>query len=161
IVISGRKLGIFDERDYFLGETALLAGTASRVLGQRTEADLWFERAEAGFRHTINPAPLLATGSYQRLALRCEVGQYREVVELAPMLGSSFDKLNMPRERAKCILLEGLALKQSGSHDVATTRFEAVVGMGIADLDPGLAGMAFVSLADIHAAAGRDEQAAA
>src|SRR5215470_2749037 len=27
IASSGRKLGIFDERDYFLGETALLAGT--------------------------------------------------------------------------------------------------------------------------------------
>src|SRR5206468_8751350 len=54
------ELGLFDERDYFLGETALLAGTACRHLGKREEAFLWFDRAEAGFRHTMNPAPGLS-----------------------------------------------------------------------------------------------------
>jgi tetratricopeptide (TPR) repeat protein len=160
IVSMSGPLGVFDERDYFLGETALIAGTASRVLGKRSEAELWFDRADSGFRHTVNPAPLLASVSYQRLALRCEVGQYREVIELAPMLASSFGKLAMPREQAKCVFLEGLALKQSGSHEAATARFEALAGMGTSDLDPGLVGLAFVNLADIHAVDGRSDRAA-
>ncbi|MFY9550036.1 MAG: hypothetical protein WAU32_02700, partial [Thermoanaerobaculia bacterium] len=161
VIVSGsRPLGVFDEKDYFLGETALLAGTASRILGRRTDSDLWFDRAEAGFRHTVNPAPLLASVSYQRLALRCEMGQYREVGELAPMLAASFSKMSMPREQAKCVFLEALALKQGGSHESAASRFEALAGMGISDLDPGLVGMAFANLADIHAADGRNEHAA-
>src|SRR5262245_35647857 len=49
-----RPIGLFDEREYFLGETALLAGTACRHLSRRQEAHLWFDRAEAGFRHTVN-----------------------------------------------------------------------------------------------------------
>src|SRR5438309_7975869 len=39
----GRDLGLFDERDYFLGETALVAGGASRLLGKREEAFLWLD----------------------------------------------------------------------------------------------------------------------
>jgi len=161
ISTTTRRLGVFDERDYFLGETAILAGTASRFFGQRAEAEIWFDRAEANFRHTVNPTPLLAMVSYQRLALRCEIGQYREVAELAPMLATSFRRLNMPREHAKCIYLEAIALKQAGSHESAIEKFEAVIGMGISDLEPGLVGSAFVSLADIHAADGKHERASA
>src|SRR5512147_30219 len=64
------NLGLFDEREYFLGETALLAGAACRQLGQREEALLWLDRAEAGFRHTMNPAPGLSSVAYARLAIR-------------------------------------------------------------------------------------------
>src|SRR5215510_12705107 len=35
-----QPLGVFDEREYFLGETSLLAGTASRVLG-KSDCELW------------------------------------------------------------------------------------------------------------------------
>src|SRR5262245_55300370 len=44
ISASKSRLGVFDERDYFLGDSALIAGTANRLLGQRNEAELWFER---------------------------------------------------------------------------------------------------------------------
>jgi tetratricopeptide (TPR) repeat protein len=154
-------LGVFDERDYFLGETSLLAGIASRVLGKGSDCDLWFERAEAGFRHTVNPAPLLASVSYQRLALRCEAGRYKEVVELAPMLATSFKKLGMPRDEAKCILLQGIALKQSGSNNAAEGCFESLTLNGVGCLEPTLVGIAFANLADLHAEEGRYEKAAA
>ena len=49
-----REIGLFDERDYFLGEAALIAGGACRYLSRREEAWIWFDRAEAGFRHTMN-----------------------------------------------------------------------------------------------------------
>lgn len=161
ILDTVKPVGVFDERDYFLGELALLSGMACRVLGRRAEADVWFERAEAGFRHTVNPSPLLAAVSYQRLALRCEAGQYSEVSELAPLLARSFAKLNMPREYAKCMFLEGLALKQNGDHERAVSRFDAVTCPESAGLDPGLAGLAYVHLADIYVADGRNDLAEA
>jgi tetratricopeptide (TPR) repeat protein len=159
VASSGQCLGTFDENDYFLGETALLAATASRVLGKRGEAELWLDRAEAGFRNTVNPGPLMAGVAYQRLALRCETGRYEEVVELAPMLAVSFAKLKMIREEAKCVFLEGLALKQSSRHEAAVTRFESLRRDDLVARDPGLVGLALVNLADIQVAGGCDELA--
>lgn len=159
ISATDQALGGFDEKDYFRGDAALIAATASRVLGRREDAALWLDRAEAGFRHTVNPSPLLALVTYQRLALRCEIGLYAEVVELAPMLARSFEKLSMRRERDKCVFLEGLAQKQGGDHEGALQTFQSLQDGSLADRDLGLVGMALVNLADIHAAAGRDEAA--
>src|SRR5262245_39852239 len=41
LTTQGRSFGYFDERDFFLGESALLAASASRLLGDRSETDLW------------------------------------------------------------------------------------------------------------------------
>jgi tetratricopeptide (TPR) repeat protein len=154
-----REIGAFDEKEYFLGETALLAGTSARVLGKRSESELWLDRSEAGFRHTINPSPLLASVTYQRLALRCESGRYAEVVELAPLLASSFKKLGMLREESKCHFLEGLALKQSGDHEAAIAKFESVCAAMRSLGEPSLVSLALINLADIRAAEGDDELA--
>lgn len=110
------SLGVFDERDYALGELSVLAAGASRLLGKREEALLWLDRAEAGFRHTMNPAPGLANVAYARLALRFDMGRYHHVLELAPSLESSFQKLRMDVEAAKCGLLLAMTLKQTGEN---------------------------------------------
>src|SRR5215831_288922 len=78
------QIGLFDERDYFLGEFALIAGTASRFLFHRDEACRWFDRAESKFVLTANNASHVARLAYQRLALRLEQRQFEEVLELAP-----------------------------------------------------------------------------
>ena len=159
IARSQVPVGSFDEKDYFLGETALVAATAARVLGKRDDSEAWLDRAEAGFRDTINPGPALAKVTYQRLALRCEAGRYEEVSELAPMLAGTFSRLNMLVEQAKSVFLQGLALKQSGRHDEAVGVLDSIQTDEIRTAEPGLAGMALVNLADIHVAAGRDELA--
>ena len=110
---SQKSLGLFDERDYFLGECALTAGNASRHLGKREEAEVWFDRAEASFRHTVNPAPLLASVAYARLTLYYDKRQYERVFDLIPSLSESFRRLNMSRERLKCDFLEAMTLKES------------------------------------------------
>ena len=107
-------LGLFDERDYLLGEMALIAGGVCRQLGKREEAFLWLDRAEAGFRHTMNPAPGLANVAYARIALRFEMGRYQDVLELTPSLEASFTKLRMEVEAVKCRLLLAMTLKQTG-----------------------------------------------
>ena len=50
----------FDERDFFLGESALLAAGSFRLLGKREETERWLDRADASFRHTVAPAAHLA-----------------------------------------------------------------------------------------------------
>jgi tetratricopeptide (TPR) repeat protein len=160
LMASNGQMGAFDERDYFLGETALLAGTASRLLGERSETEMWLDRAEAGFRHTVNPAPLMARVTYQRLALRCETGRYKEVAELAPMLAATFARLSMVTEEAKCIFLHGFALKEIGSYEVAVRVLASLNKAHIEEREPGVVGLALVNLADMYVADGNDELAA-
>lgn len=113
------ELGLFDERDYFLGEMALIAGGVCRQLGRREEAFLWLDRAEAGFRHTMNPAPGLANVAYARIALRFEMGRYQDVLELTPSLEASFTKFRMDAEAVKCRILLAMTLKQTGENEKA------------------------------------------
>jgi tetratricopeptide (TPR) repeat protein len=149
------ELGLFDERDYFLGETGLLAGIASRHLGRRDEAFLWLDRAEAGFRHTMNPAPGLANVAYARLALRFEMGRYEDVLELAPSLENSFAKLRMGVERAKCRLLRAMTLKQTGQHAMAIEVLDQLRAENETSGDPLLVARVLAELGDSQQLEGR------
>jgi tetratricopeptide (TPR) repeat protein len=123
---NSERIGLFDERDYFLGEAAFIAGTASKFLGNRVDALRWLDRAEAGFRHTVNAAPGLSSVSYARLCVRFDMGRFDDVVDLMPSLVESFKKLEMPVEAAKAKLVLAMALKNSGRVEDALTHLEAV-----------------------------------
>ena len=152
-------VGHFDERDYFLGDAAFLAGTAARLLGNRESAETWLNRAEAGYRNTVNPAPALARVAYQRLGLCCESARYEEVIELAPMLRSTFDNLGMLVDAGKCRYLEAIALKQSGNYEEALVGLFSLTTSGLEVADSALVAMAFSAMADIHSAKGQFELA--
>ncbi|HTY41023.1 MAG TPA: tetratricopeptide repeat protein [Thermoanaerobaculia bacterium] len=121
-----RDIGLFDERDYFLGETALLAGNACRNLSLREEAWIWFDRAEAGFRHTMNAPAEMSRLAYQKLAERFEERQLDLVIELLPSLVESFKRLGMPEDALKCRFLEGLAHVEKDEPSEAVQVFNAV-----------------------------------
>lgn len=152
-------LGLFDERDYFLGETALLAGIASRHAGQREEAFLWLDRSEAGFRHTMNPAPGLANVAYARLALRFEMGRYQDVLELAPSLEMSFLKLKMEVEALKCRLLQAATLKMIGDTAQAIRLLDKLPEGGALRSDALLHARVLAELGDLHQLEGNYGQA--
>jgi tetratricopeptide (TPR) repeat protein len=121
-----RPIGLFDERQYFLGEFALIAGTACRQLSRRDESRLWFDRAESGFRHTANSVGDLSRLAYQRLALRMEERQLDAVLEMAPPLVETLERLGMPEEALKCRFLEGIALMESSQLAGAVSVFEQI-----------------------------------
>lgn len=143
-------LGLFDERDYFLGETALIAGGVCRQLGGREDAFLWLDRAEAGFRHTMNPAPGLANVAYARLALRFEMGRYQDVMELAPSLEASFTKLRMEVEAAKCRLLLATTLKIAGQHTRALELLDRLHEKPALESDPYLRARILAEAGDLQ-----------
>ena len=121
-----RAFGLFDERQYFLGELALIAGTACRHLSRRDEARLWFDRSEAGFRETVSPEPDLCRLAYQRLALRLEERQLEAVLELAAPLAESFKKFGMGEDSLKCHFLEGSALMESARPEEAVGTYQGI-----------------------------------
>jgi tetratricopeptide (TPR) repeat protein len=146
----GPEVGFFDERDYFLGESALIAGGTFRLLGHRDETELWLDRAEASFRHTLNPSPMLARVTYIRLALRYDMRRYDDVLELLPSVALTFSKLGMDQELSKCRFLEAVALKDLGRDDEAITVFNRLVANSEVRCEDGLRGMALVNLGDLH-----------
>lgn len=157
---SADAVGLFDERDFFLGETALIAGGACRLIGRRAEADRWLNRAEAGFRHTVNPAPQLARVTLERLAVQCDASNFDEVVELCSSLTYSFVKFGMLREQLKCMFVHALALKGSGRHEEAYPILEEIrTYAGKSEGDPAVLGLAAVHMGDIHSTEGRYEAA--
>jgi tetratricopeptide (TPR) repeat protein len=156
-----RPIGLFDEREYFLGEFALLAGTACRQLSRREEAHVWFDRAEAGFRHTINAAGDLSRLGYQRLAERFEERQIDVVLELLPSLIESFRSLDMHEDALKCRFLEGLALMETDELRAAVGTFEEICEEAESIGNPLLAATAYTNLTHIHGMMGNTEAAMA
>jgi tetratricopeptide (TPR) repeat protein len=156
-----REVGLFDEREYFLGETALLAGTACRQLSRREEAHVWFDRSEAGFRHTINSIADLSRLAYQRLAERLEERQFEVVLEMLPALLESFQELEMHDEALKCRFLEGLALMESDELSEAVRVFDRIVEEAERLGNSRLLGTAFGNLTTIYGMMGNAEAAVA
>lgn len=109
-----RGIGLFDEREYFLGELALTAGTACRILFHRAEAKRWFERAESYFPMSSNGLAHVARLAYQRMALAVEERRFEEVLELVPTWQESFERMELAEDALKCLFLRGAALHELG-----------------------------------------------
>jgi tetratricopeptide (TPR) repeat protein len=154
-----REIGLFDERDYFLGETALIAGAACRYLSRREESWIWFDRSEASFRHTMNAAADLSRLGYQRLAERFEERQIGLVLELLPPLIASFERLGMAEDALKCRFLEGLAFLESDQPLDAVRVFETICERAEALGSRKLLAEAFVNLTQAHGMLGEADAA--
>lgn len=154
-----RPIGLFDERDYFIGEAALLAGTACRLLGRREEAVRWFERSESSLRLTVNPVANWSRVSYQRLALRLEERRFEELLEQLPGLIESFLKEEMAEDALKCRFLEGLALMETGELDSAAEVFQIIREEAKVLRNERLVATASVNLAHLFAMLGKTEEA--
>lgn len=154
-----RPIGLFDEREYFLGETALLAGSACRMLFRRDEARLWFDRSEAAFRQTVNAVGDWARVSYQRLALRVEERDFDRVLELLPSLIESFRRLSMAEDSLKARFLEGVSLMNLGRNEEALQVFREICVEARRIGSERLLAIAANNLVQIHAQSGDTETA--
>ena len=106
-------------------------------------------RAEAAFRHIVNPAPQLANISYARLTLHYDSGRYDRALELLPSLTQSFAKLDMDREALKCRFLEAMTLKNSSRTAESLEKLEAMANEPGLTKDTGLYGLVLVNLGDL------------
>jgi|KBSMisStaDraftv2_1062788.scaffolds.fasta_scaffold13114_2 tetratricopeptide (TPR) repeat protein len=156
-----RDIGLFDERHYFLGELALLAGAACRQLSRREEAWIWFDRSEAGFRHTINAAADLSRLAYQRLAERLEERQFDVVLELLPSLVESFRTLGMAEDALKARFLEGMAFLETDEPTRAAEVFSEIADDPEANENPRLRAAAYTNLTHVYGMVGDAEAAIA
>jgi len=161
LLLAGEvKCGVFDEHEFFLGETALLSAGSLRLLGDRDAAECWLDRAEAGYRHTINPAPPLAQVAYLRLAIRYDKRQYREVLELLPSALKSFDVLGLPVEAGKARFLRAMTFKELSRHGEALAELESLKNFLAQGTDLGLHGQVLIETSAYAYGQGRKSEAA-
>lgn len=153
-------VGLFDEREYLLGEASLIAAKASRLLGKMREAENWLDRSEAAFRHTVNPAPSLAGIAFERLALRFASGLFEETLELLPSLKASFRKLGMNLEHAKAQFLEAVTLRAAGKEEEHFSLMQSLEQEPEVRRCPSLHGQILVHIGNHEASLGRFEAAA-
>lgn len=147
---SAAKQFLFDEREYYLGELALLAGTACRVLGLRDDARSWFDRAEAWFLLTVNASGDVARLSYQRLAAKLEERQFSEILVLAPALSEAFARAGAKENALKCRYLEAVAFRELDSLSEALSAFESVIADAKELSSTKVLGPALVTAIQIH-----------
>jgi tetratricopeptide (TPR) repeat protein len=153
-------VGMFDEREYLLGETALIAAIGSRVQGKLTEAERWLDRSDAAFRHTVNPAPSAAGIAFERLALRFTEGRFEETLELLPLLKASFNKLGMGLQTAKVQFLEAITLRALGKVDEHFALLQGLEETPDVRATPSLHGQVLVHIGNHEAVLGQFEAAA-
>lgn len=154
-----RSIGLFDEREYFLGEAALLAGTACRLLARREEAYRWLERSETSFRLTVNPVSNWCRVSYQRLALRLEERRFEELLEQLPGLIESCTQEDMIEDALKCRFLEGLAHMEMGDLDSAAEVFQLICADARRLHNDKLVATAYTNLVQVFGMLGETEKA--
>ena len=159
ILKAESPVGLFDEKYYFMGETALLAGRSARHLGRREEAERWLDRADAAFRHTLNSGPAMANVTYVRLAMRYDSHRHDEVLELLPSLVKSFQAFGMPCEAAKCRFLEAMSYKELDLVQNSVAVLQSLRTDAGALQQPGLLGQTLVDLAEYHSSVGEYEEA--
>lgn len=119
---------LFDEREYYLGELALLTGIAARLMGQREDSRAWLDRAETWFLLTVNSAGEIARLTYQRLALKIEDRNFADVERLALPLAEVFFRAGSKEHALKSRFLYGVALRETGNLAEALTTFEQILG---------------------------------
>lgn len=154
-----RVVGLFDEREYFLGELALLAGTASRALARRDEARRWFDRSEANFRLTVNVTADWSRVSYQRLAILLEERRFEELHEQLPTLRQSFERLDMREDALKCLFLEATAFIESGDLAKARDGYLSILETAKALANERLIAAAKVNLIQVYGSLGDSDAA--
>jgi tetratricopeptide (TPR) repeat protein len=156
-----RPIGSFDERDYYLGEFALIAGTACRFLALRDESRRWFDLAEANFVLAHNASAHFARLAYQRLALRIEERDFGQVLTLAPQWVTAFRRLELPEDALKCRFLEAIALKETERFDEAKKTLEDIRNDAVLVKNDRLAAIASQNLFQLHSFLGQADHAIA
>jgi tetratricopeptide (TPR) repeat protein len=141
---------LLDEREFFLGEAAWIAGAACRVLARRDDARRWFDRSESWFLATENGTANIARLAYQRLALRMEEREFDAVLELAPRLVANFERMEMREEALKARFLQAIVLQETGKLADAVPAFEQIARSARLAKNDRLLAHALVNLAQIH-----------
>ncbi len=143
-----------DLQTFLLGESARLAGTFLRIVGNLVEVERWAELSEAYFQNDRNPSPSLARVAFLRMALAYEQSRWDLVVRSAGELDRLFAELGMEEDRIKCRVTWAACLKLAG-HFPEALEVLAPLRLSRTHIRPSLYGWVLLHSGDIHQICGR------
>jgi tetratricopeptide (TPR) repeat protein len=149
--MAPRRPGVFDDRNYALGETALTVVRAYVMLDQVSLAERWLEVSERTFRQTINPTPEVARVQMQLVILRLHQNRTKEALSLARAAQPVFQRYNMEREFWKGRYFEAVCLKISGEPSQALPIFQEALVYFRSTRNLDLAARTLQSLGNLYA----------
>jgi tetratricopeptide (TPR) repeat protein len=149
---------LYDEREYFLGESARIAGTAARFLARRNDAKHWFDLAELWFGVTENAGANLARLAYQRLVLRVEERDFEGALLLLPRLIVNCETFGMAEDALKCRFLQAGVLKETDQLPKAAAAFRQIADQARTIGSTALLSGAYVNLVQIHGLLGNEDE---
>jgi tetratricopeptide (TPR) repeat protein len=147
-----------DDREHYLGELAMLAGGAYRILHRHEDASHWLDRSQSWFLLT-NSTGDVARVQYQRLALYMEQRRMSDVLHLATPLKETFVRFGADEESLKCEYLLGMALRELGRNEEARQVFESVLSRA-SEISSKLIGPTLSMLVQVHSDLGHTQIAA-
>jgi len=136
-----------DLQAFFLGESARLAGTFLRFVGNLVEVERWAELSESHFQGDRNPTPALARVAFLRMAVA--YAQSRWDFRAAERLEHLFAELGMEEDRIKCRIVWAASLKTAGRFLEALEVLEPL-RRSRTQIRAGLYGWALLHSGDIH-----------
>ncbi|MCA1582808.1 MAG: hypothetical protein LC796_15745 [Acidobacteria bacterium] len=149
---------LFDEREYYLGELALIAGCCCRVLSLRQNCREWLDYAAGWFLLTANSAGDSARVSYQRLALCMEERNLVAVLEMAGPILECFNRTGARELALKCRYVQAAAMREAGQTERALEAFEQVCADARELKSTRVLGAVFVALGQMYCEMGKSDQ---
>jgi tetratricopeptide (TPR) repeat protein len=147
-----------DLQVFFLGESARLAGTFLRIVGNLVEVERWAELSETYFQNDRNPSPSLARVALLRMALAYEQSRWDLIARSAGELERLFAELGMEEDRIKCRVTWAACLKLAGRFPEALEVLEPL-RLSRMNVRPGLYGWVLLHSGDLHQICGKYELA--
>jgi tetratricopeptide (TPR) repeat protein len=149
-----------DEATFLLGDTALVAGTACRFIGDGEKATGWLDEAEAYFSETVDAEVQLARVLYARLALAYQMKTEVAILPRVSRLLAFFAEGGMTHEFAKCLFLEASVLRHiDGKADLALRRLFEVRELLSQPEDRPFLGLVLSKIGEIYGAEQRNSEA--
>jgi tetratricopeptide (TPR) repeat protein len=152
--MARRRPGVFDDRNYALGETALTVGRAYRMLDQTGLAERWLGVSEQAFRDTMNPAPELARVAQERVAALIYRQNAAEALELTRGTQSVFERYDMQREYWVSRYREGMCLNMLERNDEALPLLQQALAAFRAMGDRSMSANSLQTIGSLHAERG-------
>jgi tetratricopeptide (TPR) repeat protein len=149
-----RRPGVFDDRNYALGEAALTVGKAYRTLDQTHLAERWLNLSEDAFQQTLNPTPELARVGLERAVAHVYRQRFQEALSIHREIQTVFIRYEMTSSYSLSRFREGYCLRMLGKIEPALQAYEQALSFFENSGDRNMAATVMQNMGDLYAEAG-------
>ena len=138
------------EHAYFQANFALVIGVAEKELGHFGSSSAWLDRTEELCQLANSPEPTQVRIAYMRKALAYQERRWEQALEGIADLKERFAALGSQKYVARCIFVEGIALKEAGRSMEALAKLLELASTKLEGAEGWFRGLALIHAAGIY-----------